>query len=57
MRHSKDRYPMNTPTILKKIIDTKALEVASRSNSLPLNELMDRRVIRTLQLCAAFIAA
>ncbi len=40
MRHSKDRYPMNTPTILKKIIDTKALEVASRSKVLPLNELM-----------------
>ncbi len=33
---------MNTPTILKKIIDTKAQEVASRSKTLPLAELKAR---------------
>ena len=33
---------MNTPTILKKIIDTKAQEVASRSKALPLAELKAR---------------
>src|SRR5690606_36437540 len=33
---------MNTPTILKKIIDTKAQEVASRSKTLPLTELKAR---------------
>lgn len=33
---------MNTPTILKKIIDTKAVEVAHRSNTLPLNEIKAR---------------
>lgn len=33
---------MNTPTILKKIIDTKAQEVASRSKALPLVELKAR---------------
>ena len=43
---------MNTPTILKKIIDTKAVEVAQRSASLPLNELkaqaldMDKDALR-----------
>lgn len=30
---------MNTPTILKKILDTKVREVAERSRTLPLNEL------------------
>ena len=33
---------MNTPTILKKIIDTKAVEVAQRSKTLPLNEIKAR---------------
>ncbi len=33
---------MNTPTILKKIIDTKAQEVAARSKVLPLNEIKAR---------------
>lgn len=33
---------MNTPTILKKIIDTKAIEVAARSKALPLKELKAR---------------
>jgi indole-3-glycerol phosphate synthase len=33
---------MNTPTILKKIIDTKAVEVAQRSKVLPLNEIKAR---------------
>lgn len=43
---------MNTPTILKKIIDTKAVEVAQRSANLPLNELkaqtldMDKDALR-----------
>ena len=30
---------MNTPTVLKKILDTKAIEVAQRSKVLPLNEI------------------
>lgn len=33
---------MNTPTILKKIIDTKSVEVAQRSKTLPLNEIKSR---------------
>jgi indole-3-glycerol phosphate synthase len=33
---------MNTPTILKKIIDTKAVEIAQRSKTLPLNEIKAR---------------
>lgn len=33
---------MNTPTILKKIIDTKTVEVAQRSKTLPLNEIKAR---------------
>ena len=46
------RIAMNTPTILKKIIDTKAVEVAQRSATLPLNELkaqaldMDKDALR-----------
>ena len=47
-----ERIAMNTPTILKKIIDTKAVEVAQRSANLPLNELkaqaldMDKDALR-----------
>jgi indole-3-glycerol phosphate synthase len=33
---------MNTPTILKKIIDTKAVEIAQRIKTLPLNEIKAR---------------
>ena len=47
-----ERIAMNTPTILKKIIDTKAVEVAQRRANLPLNELkaqtldMDKDALR-----------
>ncbi|MDF1763774.1 MAG: indole-3-glycerol phosphate synthase TrpC [Oleibacter sp.] len=38
-RRAEEDFSMKTPTILKKIIDTKAIEVAQRSKTLPLKEI------------------